>query len=92
MSQAVCAYSPGPAAYPPVRYSAEDQAALAKIRTIKSAAPYGRNAAGGAINELTYRLLVAKRKEALRSVDFRWPFWAGLGLGSAAVFVLIAKR
>ncbi len=102
MSEFPCAIPPPlpNASYPPIARgtaaaaeAAADSQLAAKVKAAQEMAPFGRHPKQKApINASQYKNAMAKEIAAAGALDFRWPFWLGLGLGGVAVVVLIAKR
>lgn len=93
MGQIACDPIPVDAGYPPVKMTVLDAAKQAQITLLQNQAPFGR-ARGQAqpINASQYKNAMLKQQQAAKALDFRWPFWVGLGVGSLGFVVLLAKR
>lgn len=79
------------AGYPPLRLSGEDKANQERLEELREKAPFGK-VRGKAITPTQYRVAMQRAAEDYGAIDFSWPFWIGLGLGTAGVVVLARKR
>jgi hypothetical protein len=93
MGQIACDPMPVDAGYPPVRMTTIDAAKQVQIAALQKAAPFGW-APGQKVpvNAAQYKNAMQKQEAAARAVDFRWPFWVGIGVGSLGFVILLAKR
>lgn len=78
--------------YPPVKPTSADLAAEAKTAELAAQAPFGRSSKGVAINSAQYTTAMNRQMAAVKAVDFKWPFWVGIGIGGLGFVVLLAKR
>jgi hypothetical protein len=93
MGQIACDPTPIDVGYPPVKLTSLDSVKQAQITFLQNAAPFGRvRGQAQPVSAVQYRLAMEKEQERARALDFRWPFWTALGLGSLGVVVLVARR
>ncbi len=78
--------------YPPVKITAADAAKEASTRALQEQAPFGKSPKGVVINAAQYRMAMGRQIVAAKAIDFRWPFWVGLGAASLGFVVLLAKK
>lgn len=108
MSAYLCQTPTPDAGYPPVQESALDQASEQQIAALQAASPFGfaklqvisgSKATGYTtsykdipVTSARYEAAMDVQIGAAKKLDFKWPFWAGLGLGVAGIALLAIKR
>jgi hypothetical protein len=92
MSAIACPIALPNAVYPPIRKSAIDLSNEAKLQALKAQAPFGRAPSGDAVSAIQYSTAMNRQIASVKGIDFRWPFWVGLGLGSTALVVLLVRH
>lgn len=77
------------APYPPLKALPAELAETAALEALQKQAsekPFGK------LTRSQYQAFVSERARKLRGVDFRWPFWVGVGAAGVALVALAAKR
>ena len=93
MSCVACAYQQIQGAYPPVQESGLDKQNEQQLAAVIAEAPFGvAPGTNTPINVNQYADAMNKLNASARATDLRWPFWAGLGLGTLGVVILALKR
>jgi hypothetical protein len=92
MSQIACPYTLTNAGYPPIKKTAVDVQNEAKLQALQAAAPFGRAPGGAAVNELQYQKAMQQSISDAYAIDFRWPFWVGLGVGSLGLAIMVVRE
>ncbi len=77
--------------YPPVKPTKADLSKESQAQKILAAAPFGK-VKGKAVTRDQYQLAMRAEQRKASSLDFRWPFWVGLGAASLGFVVLLAKK
>lgn len=91
MSAYYCKSAITTAVYPPVQESSLDLAREEQLASLQAEAPFGRASTGTPITSGQYITAMNRDIKDAKKLDFRWPFWAGLGLGVAGVAWLALK-